>query len=157
MVNVTESVDEYIQIEYIPDNSVCEHKPMQSDIYLPISIFKNDLLSSLETISKYLVEELGLRYCDIAEILNRDDRTIWGAYDSARKKMTERFVVIYSSQTIPISILRDRTFSVLETITKYLKDELNYRYCRIAEILNRDSRTIWTVYHRAKRKKHKNE
>ena len=152
MAELIESADVCIQTVDISNTSGCDNKTIHNDICLPVSIFNNDSLSSLETISKYLVEELRLRYCEIAGILNRDERTIWGSYNHARRKMTERFTDISFIQTIPISILRDRTFSVLETITKYLKDELNYRYCRIADILNRDSRTIWTVYHRAKRK-----
>jgi hypothetical protein len=55
-------------------------------------------------------------------------------------------------ENIPTSIFLDRTISVLEAITKYLKEEKNLTYHQIAVLLNRDDRTIWTCYNRAKKK-----
>jgi len=43
--------------------------------------------------------------------------------------------------------------SVLETLTKYLREELNLRLYQIANLLNKNQRTIWTVYNRAQKKK----
>ena len=59
--------------------------------------------------------------------------------------------------TLPLSIFRDRKLSVLEVITEYLKEKKNMRYSEIAELLNRDDRTIWTSYNRAKEKRKKEE
>ena len=56
---------------------------------------------------------------------------------------------------IPIYIFQDRTLSVLETIVEYLKEKLKLTYHEIAVLLNRDDRTIWTCYHRAKEKRKK--
>ena len=47
---------------------------------------------------------------------------------------------------IPISIFDDKDLSALEVICKYLKEELDLNYSKIALLLNRDSRTIWTTY-----------
>lgn len=121
-------------------------------VFLPISIFSNGT-SGLESISKYLKDAMGFRYCSIAKLLNRDDRTIWGAYKSANEKHHE---ISFSKESIkiPLSIFCDRKLSVLEALSEYLKDELNMRYCRIAILLNKDPRTIWTVYKRAKKKRY---
>ncbi len=54
---------------------------------------------------------------------------------------------------IPSSIFRDRSLSVLEVLVRYLKDEKKLSFHEIAVLLNRDDRTIWTVYSRG-RKKH---
>jgi len=54
---------------------------------------------------------------------------------------------------IPSHIFRDRTLSVLEIMVEYLKNELKLSYHEIAVLLNRDDRTIWTVYNRAKKKR----
>ncbi|HLD06255.1 MAG TPA: hypothetical protein VJC16_01840 [Candidatus Nanoarchaeia archaeon] len=54
---------------------------------------------------------------------------------------------------IPSHIFTDRTLSVLEAISEYLKDELHFTYHEIAAMMNRDDRTIWTCYYRAKRKR----
>ena len=136
----------YSYIDFEPAEIKEEH-----GLYFPISIFNNSL-SALEAISKYFKEELGLRYCQIATLLNRDDRTIWGAYKSAKQKANERFILEAPDLQIPYSIFKDRTFSVLEVLTKYLKEELRLRYCQIACLLNKDDRTIWTVYHRVRKK-----
>jgi hypothetical protein len=60
-------------------------------------------------------------------------------------------------ENIPTSIFLDRSISVLEAISKYLKEEKNLTYHQIAVLLNRDDRTIWTCYNRAKGKVRKND
>jgi hypothetical protein len=122
-------------------------------IAIPISIFSNDKLSALEAITKYLKEKRGLRYYEIAALLNRDDRTIWGAYNNAKQKMGEPFTVEDSELHIPIKLFKDRSLSVLEVIAEYMKEWLNLRYCHIARLLHRDDRTVWTAYNRAKIKR----
>jgi hypothetical protein len=54
---------------------------------------------------------------------------------------------------IPIYVFRDRSLSVLEVLVEYMKDTLKLSYHEIASLLNRDDRTIWTCYNRAKKKK----
>lgn len=124
-----------------------------NELCLPISLFNNCYLSAFETIVKYLKEITGLSYREISKLLNRDERTIWGVYHNSRKKMQSDFKVGDQEPFIPILIFKDRSLSVLETITEYLKDKFNLRYCQIASSLNRDDRTIWTAYKRAKRKR----
>ncbi len=53
---------------------------------------------------------------------------------------------------IPSYIFLDRSLSVLEVIVKYLKEKKSLTYHEIAVLLNRDDRTIWTVYQRVKKK-----
>ena len=57
--------------------------------------------------------------------------------------------------SIPTSIFQDRDLSVLEAIAEYLKEKKGMRYSEIAKLLNRDDRTIWTAYNRAKAKRQK--
>ena len=120
---------------------------------LPISIFDNKELSCLETIVKYLREEFKLRYHEIALLLNRNDRTIWATYNIACKKRKEKLPVKESKFLVPVSIFKDRKFSVLEVLVSYLKEKFNLRYSEIAVLLRRDERNIWTVYNRYKKKK----
>ena len=53
---------------------------------------------------------------------------------------------------IPSEIFRNRDLAVLESLVKYLRESLGLSYAEIASLLNRDDRTIWTVYSRAKKK-----
>ena len=95
-------------------------KSVRKDL-LPISIFNNNELSCLETIVKFLREEFGLRYHEIAVLINRNDRTIWATYNVACKKRKEKLVAKESKIFIPVSILKDRKYSVLESVVGYLK------------------------------------
>lgn len=54
---------------------------------------------------------------------------------------------------LPSSIFRDRSLKVLETLVEYLKDQQHLTFHEIAVLLNRNDRTIWTVYSRAKKKR----
>jgi len=123
-------------------------------VLLPIDIFNNDALSSLETVTKYMKENLNYRFRDIALLLNRSKKTVWDAYDGSRKKMDSKFILDKDIRLlVPSFVFRDRSLSFLEALTEYLKDNLNLRYCQIAPLLNRDPRTIWTVYQRVKDKR----
>ena len=60
-----------------------------------------------------------------------------------------------SSITVPVSVIADRSLATLESVVEYLKEVQNLSYHQIAELLQRDDRTIWTVYNRAKKKRSK--
>ena len=125
----------------------------KEEVKVPISVFKNDYLASLENIVKYLRENLLLSFKQIGSLTNRNEIALAVTYRNAKKKMAEKFVVTeISPYSIPVSILQDRNISVLENIAVYLKDTFGLNYHSIAVLLNRDDRTIWTVYQRAKKK-----
>jgi hypothetical protein len=54
---------------------------------------------------------------------------------------------------IPSFVFRDRTLAVLEVMVEYLRDVKKMKFHEIAQIINRDDRTVWTVYRRAKIKR----
>ncbi len=120
-------------------------------ILIPTFIFRNRNLGILESVTKYLKEELNITYHEIAVMLNRDDRVIWVSYNKARKKAKERFVIGKPSLWIEISIFRDKQQGLLECIARHLKDVHEMRYQEIAELLNRDNRTIWSSYNKRKK------
>lgn len=120
---------------------------------VPLSIFSAGILSCMEAIVKYLHESAGMRFCQIASVTGRDDRSVWNSYNDARNKMPQPFCNRLEGEALPLSVIIDRRLSVLESISLYLKDNLGYRNCRIASILGRDDRTIWTILSRAKKKR----
>lgn len=127
--------------------------PVKEEVKVPISVFKNDKLSSLENIVKYLRENLLLSFKQIASLTNRNNIALAVSYRNARKKLETKFVVTeISPYSIPVKILQNRNLSVLENIVSYLKDTFGLAYHKIAVLLNRDDRTIWTVYQRAGKK-----
>lgn len=125
----------------------------KEEVRVPLSVFKNDYLSSLETIVKYLRENLLLSFRQIASLTNRNEVALAVTYRNARKKMEAKFAEEISPYSIPVSILEDRNLSVLENVVSYIKDTFGLTYHKIAVLLNRDDRTVWTVYQRARKKK----
>lgn len=124
-------------------------KLIEKEDFIPTSIFQTKL-APLESLTKYLKENLNYNFSKIASLLNRDQRTIWSAYQSSKKKKFK--LKIKSEILVPISIFSNRKFSILESLVKYLKDKYNFTFHKMALQLNRNDRTIWTVYSRAKRK-----
>ena len=127
---------------------------IKEEVKVPLSVFNNDYLSSLENIVKYLRENLLLSFKQIASLTNRNPIALAVTYRNAKKKLEAKFAVTeISPYSIPVSILKDRTLSVLENVVSYLKDTFGLTYHNVAVLLNRDDRTIWTVYQRAKKKR----
>jgi len=59
-------------------------------MYLPMSIFEDRELTALESIIKYLKEK-GMKYSEIAELLERDQRNIWTIYSRVKKKLRNKY------------------------------------------------------------------
>ena len=125
---------------------------VESTVKIPISIF-NDQLSPLDTVVKYLKENLNFDFNKISAKLNRSNKTIWQAYDDAIKKSPENMEIKASPYYFDISILSERKLSILELVVEHLKEKYSLPLHEIAVLLQRDDRTIWTVYSRAKKKR----
>ena len=125
---------------------------VRKEICIPIGIFSNDALSSLEAIVKYLKEELKIRFSKIGKLLNRSSKTIWTTYQKSSKKMPYSFENIPRDILIPVSAISNRSYSTLESVVGFIKD-LNYSNHEVAVMLRLDDRTIWTVYDRVKKKR----
>lgn len=118
---------------------------------IPASIFSTRL-SPAEAVVKYLKEHHGLAFCEIAKLINRDQRGIWGSYARAKRKHPEPFDIGFATHTIPISCLNDRSRSILEHVVTHLKDEKQLKPAQICSLLNKKTSTIWTAYQRSRRK-----
>jgi predicted DNA-binding protein (UPF0251 family) len=57
-----------------------------SKILIPISIFADKKLSALESLTVYLHDKLNFRFSQIAQLIGRDQRTVWTSYSRARRK-----------------------------------------------------------------------
>lgn len=121
-------------------------------INIPLSIYSNKTVSALEATTLYLKDSLNLKYSQIAKLLNRDERTVWSTYNNASKKITSD-LVITGNKTLPIEVISKRDYSILESITCYLKEEKELKYSEIAVLLSLDQRTVWTCYSRLQKKR----
>jgi len=120
-----------------------------SETLIPLEIFSYKL-SGLEALVKYLKENLGLSFKEIASKLNRKQTTIWTSYTNAVKKQKKKFV-ISSDLNLSLEKVSDRTFTVTEAVVHNLKAR-GMRYNEISSLLNRDQRNIWSTNARAKKK-----
>lgn len=126
---------------------------LSDEVYVPVTVF-GSRLSALETITKYLHENLKVPYKKIAQLLNRSEKTVWQAHHFAKKKVPEKLAVAKSPYLIPVSALSNRRYSTLESVVLCLKT-YGLRLSDIARLLERDQRTIWTVHSRARKKAHR--
>ena len=118
---------------------------------IPATIFSKDV-GALEALCRYMKENLGMNYHEIAVALSRNDRTVWTACNKAIKKQRELPPVKKTSIMLPVKIFQNRKLTVLEAAIIHLKNG-GMRYSKIGELLHRDQRNIWTIYSRAKNKK----
>lgn len=120
--------------------------------YIPISIFKNRKLSSLEAIAKYCRENRRFSFRKTGNLLNRSQFTMASSYHVACKKFRGKLSARISEFDIPASAISNRKLSVLENIVAHLKRNHGLKLSEIARMLSLDQRTIWTVYARANKK-----
>ena len=119
---------------------------------IPLSIFDNERLTVFEAVIKFLREGKKLTYGQIGALLGREVTTISTTYCRAKIKMKEGLVG-EGGAIIPFDAFRkNKTYSPLEAVVHYLHIEKKYPFKDIARALNRDKRTIWTIYQRAKKK-----
>ena len=62
----------------------------ESRYFVPVSAFADRKLSVLEVIVGYLRERFSLRYSEIALLLGRNERNIWGVYSRFKGKNEKR-------------------------------------------------------------------
>ncbi|MBD3203703.1 hypothetical protein GF327_05370 [Candidatus Woesearchaeota archaeon] len=122
----------------------------ENNIQIPVQIFSYDL-SPLESIVKYLKENIRLNYHDIGVILNRDERTIWKTYNNSKKKNKDLLIIKKEKYFIPVKEFSNRKFSILESICLYLIEFLSIP--DIARLLNKNPSSMYTVKNRAIKKK----
>jgi len=107
----------------------------------------------LSTIVKYLKEDKNYNLSQIAKILSRNQRNLWHTYNSAQKKMSESFTIKEDDMYVPLKVFSDYTsLSPSEAVVFYLKEQRQLTLHKIATLLSRDDRTIWTINNRAKKK-----
>jgi hypothetical protein len=128
-----------------------EKKQKNQNPSIPLSLYADRNLGCLEVTIKYLKENLSLNYSHIAIILNRNQRTIWCAYNKARTKHKKVFVITEEEYNIPCEIFLERTRGPLEALVVYLKEDLSLSFKQISTLLNRDYRTIWLSYKNGKK------
>jgi DNA-directed RNA polymerase specialized sigma24 family protein len=121
---------------------------------IPVTIFSKDI-GALESLVKYMKENLNMSYSKISKLLSRNERTIWTAYSKAKEKQKEALKIKDTEIHIPIEIFKDKKLTILESAIVYLKEK-GLKFSEISNVLSRDQRNIWTIHARASKKLNKN-
>jgi hypothetical protein len=127
-------------------------RPQSNKPNIPLSLFSNRSLGVLEVLVKFLKENQNLTYSDIAQLLNRNDRTIWTTYKKAQMKHSKPFDPSSEKTVVPCTVFLDRSLGPLQALTLYTRDEMKFTFNEISQMLNRDYRTVWLSYQNGKRR-----
>jgi len=121
---------------------------------VPASIFVQEL-TILEAVTKHLKENNSLKLSEIARLLKRTPRSIWGSFKLAEKKHPASLPKDPASVRIPIELFSHEILSPSQILVMCLFDEHKMRFAEIAKLLHRDARTIWAMYNTGKNKMQK--
>lgn len=118
--------------------------------YFPISILSAKNLSSLESVVKYMRENLDMKISEISKLLNRNSGAISITYSHSKEKHKKCLKEDERKGLIPFTALSNRKLSVLESISSFLKKEKGLTVKEISDITGRDIQTIYTSLRRAR-------
>jgi DNA-binding CsgD family transcriptional regulator len=120
-----------------------KYQAQKSSREIPLSLFSNRKLGVLEIVVKYLKENNNMQNIEIAQILNRNEKTISSTYSKAIRKHKELFYV-KKDVMIDVSIFNNRKLAPLQALILSLKDN-GKNLVQISVILNRSYKTIWNT------------
>ena len=117
---------------------------------------------SSSRILKLALEELKKKTHDADNLKNIREDPSFQIVKLALKELGDRYNLSFDDiknlvgekpgLVVPVSIFQNKRLSALEIICKYLREETRLGFSRIASLLNRDPRTVWTTYSKAVRK-----
>ena len=119
---------------------------------IPVTLFKYNL-SPTGLIIKYMKENLNLPVAKIAKLLSRNSGAVLNSYNHANAKYPHGLFAKETNTSIPLNILSNRNYSILENIAVYMKEVKDMKIKDIASLLNKNPKTISTVYRRALHKR----
>ena len=137
-----------LEREGISEDELLSRFEKKSAESVPATIFATSL-SPLESITRYLKENLGKKLVEISRTLGKSPAALSPAY---KKAVTKKFEVRETELLIPLSEFeQNMDLSILEIAVNHLKNR-GMRFTEIAALLEKDVRTVWTVYKRAEKK-----
>ena len=150
LVNLNSTLSQLEREGIVPAEALKQSRYEQIRLLgIPITIF-NSKLAVLESVVKYMRENLFLNYGDISRLIGRSESVVGVTYRRAKKKVVGALNVD-SADYISFGIFSNKSLSVLEVVSINLL-ERGFSIKKIAKILCRDYKTVWTVLSRAQNK-----
>ncbi len=123
----------------------------KDEILVPLSIFSLGL-APLQSLVKYLKQNLRLKNKEISSLISRDSKVVWNSYNQANKKHPSIISVKKSLPNIPLAYFQNKEQTIFESLVCYMKEDLKLAVKQISQNLNKKPSTIYTVYNRVKNK-----
>ncbi|NOZ81007.1 MAG: hypothetical protein GXP63_05010 [DPANN group archaeon] len=124
---------------------------------VPARLFADRKLGVLEILVRYLKDHRQMSFKEIGKIIQRDNRTIWASYHNACQKRQKMQLPKKPQIYIPLVSFADRRLGPAENVIYHLHAKEQIPFSRIAELLRRDPRTVWTAFAHAKKKMNSRE
>ena len=100
-----------------------------------------------EALAKELDREIEAINIFVQAILKKNDIPFSKLTELLMEKREKKTII-----KVPCCIFKERSLGILESLTIYLKENLNLSYSDIASLLNRNHSPIWMTYNNAKKK-----
>ena len=130
-----------------------ERKAHQTVLPIPLGIYATGNLTVLEATVRYLVTEKRMRLCEVADVVGRNERSLWHTAHSAERKHPGPLPCDPSLPQVPAAIFRDKRMPALTSLVLYCRDVLEFANKDIARLLARALGTISCVYSLGKRRR----
>lgn len=129
---------------------------VKQEYNLPLSIFSTKLPPA-EALCRYLSEEEKLSCQEIAQLLSRNEKSIWATSQRAKKRKPLSGKVSYFNSNlkkyfIPLSVLQNRDYSLLESVILYLNQVHHLSNKEIAGLLRKSPNSVAVLLKRAQDK-----
>ena len=131
------------------------YQEVKKEILIPLSIFIKTANPS-QSLIKYLKEKENYSNKEIAVLLHKDQRTIWGVYHRSKKETKiDFFKTLFTEERyfLPLSIFKERTLTISEQIVFYLNTIYNLKTKQIASLLHKSPNSIAVILKRAREKR----
>ncbi|MGB9748554.1 MAG: hypothetical protein ACP5OZ_02855 [Candidatus Woesearchaeota archaeon] len=124
---------------------------LNEKIEIPIEAFSKKL-GILESVVKYLKENVNLKNKEISKLISRSQKTIWSSYNSALKKQSSKLMATKDSKIrIPIIVFSSNELGALESLVLYLNKN-GFSVNEISSMLERNYKTIYSTLNNAIKK-----
>lgn len=124
---------------------------IKQELSIPLSIFSHHLHPA-EALCKYLKENEHLSNREIAQLLSRNNKSVWATYQRAIKKKKIKFIKKQEKYFLPISVFQNRSYSFLEAIIHYLNSVYHLTNPEIGKLLSKSANSMAVLAKRAREK-----
>jgi len=122
----------------------------KGEISVPLSIFSTSLPPA-EALCSFLRENKKLSYKEIAALISRNEKNVWAACQRAKRK-NKKHLKAEEKYHLPVSIFKDRSYSLLENVVFYLNRVHHLSNKEIAKLMKKSPNSIAVLMKRARDK-----